>query len=86
VEDDLGKAGARLISATKRFQDVAGEHQDAVVAEDSIRALLRGTRSQRMAVAAGIVVGRERKRRARAADALPDAWRRVEQAAAKVWA
>lgn len=86
VEDDLVKAGARLISATKRFQDVAGEHQDAVVAEDSIRALLRGTRSQRMALAAGIVVGRERERRARAADALPDAWRRVEQAAAKVWA
>jgi CHAD domain-containing protein len=85
VEDDLGKAGTRLISATKRFQDVAGEHQDAVVAEDRIRARLRGTRSQRLAVAAGIVVGRERERRARAAAAIPAAWRRVEQAAAKVW-
>jgi CHAD domain-containing protein len=86
VEDDLGRAGSRLISATKKFQDVAGEHQDAVVAEDRIRALLRSTRSQRLALAAGIVVGRERERRARAAAALPDAWRRVEQAAAKVWA
>jgi CHAD domain-containing protein len=86
VEDDLGRAGTRLISATKKFQDAAGEHQDAVVAEDRIRALLRNTRSQRLALAAGIVVGRERERRARAAAALPDAWRRVEQAAAKVWA
>ena len=86
VEDDLGKAGTRLISATKKFQDVAGEHQDAVVAEDRIRALVRGTRSQRLAVASGIVVGRERERRARAAAALPDAWKLVEQAAAKAWA
>jgi CHAD domain-containing protein len=85
VEDELGKKGSRLISATKRFQDVSGEHQDSVVAEDRIRTLLRGTRSQRLAVAAGIMVGRERERRARAAAALPDAWKRVERAAAKAW-
>jgi CHAD domain-containing protein len=86
VEDDLGQAGKTLISATKRFQDVAGEHQDAVVAEDRIRALLRGTRSQRTALAAGILVARERERRAEAAAALPRAWDRVARAAAKAWA
>jgi CHAD domain-containing protein len=85
LEDDLGKSGSKLISATKRFQDVAGEHQDSVVAEDRIRALLDGTRSQRLALAAGILVARERERRARAVAALPDAWSRVEQAAAKAW-
>jgi CHAD domain-containing protein len=86
VEDDLGKAGKTLVSALKRFQDVAGEHQDAVVAEDRIRALLRGTRSQRTALAAGILVARERERRAEAAAALPHAWDRVARAAAKAWA
>ena len=86
VEDDLGKAGKTLISATKKFQDVAGEHQDAVVAEGRIRALLRGRRSQRTALAAGILVGRERERRAHAAASLPEAWERVEKAAAKAWA
>jgi CHAD domain-containing protein len=85
VEGDLGKAGSKLVSATKRFQDVAGEHQDSVVAEDRIRALLGGTRSQRLALAAGILVAREHERRARAVAALPDAWSRVEQAAAKAW-
>src|SRR5262245_19797383 len=85
VEDDLGKAGSRLISATKRFQDVAGEHQDSVVAEDRIRALLGGSRSQRLALAAGILVARERERRVRASAALPEAWDRVRQAAAKAW-
>jgi CHAD domain-containing protein len=85
VEDDLGRAGSRLISATKKFQDVAGEHQDSVVAEERIRALLGASRSQRLALAAGILVGRERERRTRAAAALPEAWRRVEQTAARAW-
>ena len=86
LEDDLGSAGKRLISAAKAFQDVAGEHQDAVVAEERIRKLLRGKRSQREALAAGILVARERERRARAAAALPDVWKRLDKAAAKAWA
>ncbi len=85
LEDDLGSAGKRLIAAAKAFQDVAGEHQDAVVAEERIRNLLRGKRSQRAALAAGILVARERERRARSADALPDAWDRLDKAAAKAW-
>ena len=85
LEDDLGSAGKRLISAAKTFQDVAGEHQDAVVAEERIRKLLRGKRSQRSALAAGILVGREQERRARAAAALPDAWERLDKAAARAW-
>ena len=85
LEDDLGSAGTRLIAAAKAFQDVAGEHQDAVVAEERIRNLLRGKRSQRAALAAGILVARERERRARSAAALPDAWDRLDKAAAKAW-
>ena len=85
LEDDLGSAGKRLIAAAKAFQDVAGEHQDAVVAEERIRNLLRGKRSQRAALAAGILVARERERRARSAAALPDAWDRLDKAAAKAW-
>jgi CHAD domain-containing protein len=86
LEDELGKAGKRLISAAKAFQDVAGEHQDAVVAEDRIRKLLRGKRSQRSALAAGILIARERERRARAAAELPDAWAHLDKAAAEAWA
>jgi CHAD domain-containing protein len=86
LEDELGSAGKRLISAAKRFQDVAGEHQDAVVAEDRIRKLIRGKKSQRSALAAGILIARERERRARTAAELPDAWDRLDKAAAKAWA
>jgi CHAD domain-containing protein len=86
VEDELGKSVRRLIAAAKRFQDVAGEHQDAVVAEERIRALVRGQRSQRAALAAGLLVGRQRERRDQAIAALPGAWSRLEKAAAKAWA
>ena len=85
LEDDLGSAGKRLISAAKTFQDVAGEHQDAVVAEERIRRLLRDKRSQRTVLAAGILIGGERERRARTAAALPDAWNDLDKAAAKAW-
>jgi len=86
LEDELGKPGAKLLSAAKDFQDTAGEHQDAVVAEARIRALLRGVRAQRTALAAGMLVSRQRERREAAARALPKAWRRYEEAAGKVWA
>jgi CHAD domain-containing protein len=86
LEDELGKRGAKLLAVAKDFQDVAGEHQDSVVAEARIRALLRGVRAQRTALAAGMLISRQRDRRSAAAAALPKAWRRYEQAAEKVWA
>jgi CHAD domain-containing protein len=86
LEDELGRPAAKLLSAAKGFQDAAGEHQDAVVAEARIRSLLRGVRSQRTALAAGLLVARQRERRRAAAKALPKAWRRYKDAAAKVWA
>jgi CHAD domain-containing protein len=85
VEDDLGRPATRLVRRLKRFQDVTGEHQDAVVAEQRIRDLAGATRSPRCALAAGILVGRQRDRRRRSLAALPDAWDRVDEAAAKVW-
>jgi len=86
LEDELGKPGVKLLAAAKEFQDAAGEHHDAVVAEARIRALLRGIRAQRTALAAGMLVSRQRNRRDAAAAALPKAWRRYEEAAGKVWA
>jgi CHAD domain-containing protein len=85
LEDQLGKPAARAVERLKRFQDVAGEHQDAVVAEQRIRDLVGGTRSAKGALAGGILIGRQRERRHRAQDELPQAWSRVDDAVAKVW-
>lgn len=86
LEGELGKPGARLLAAAKDFQDAAGGYQDSVVAEARIRALLRGVRSKRTALAAGVLVGLQRERRRDALEELPRVWRRYEQAARKVWA
>jgi CHAD domain-containing protein/adenylate cyclase class IV len=57
----LGGASSakRSVDALKRLQDVVGEHQDAVVAEERLRGLSRA----RTAVAAGRLIERERDRR-----------------------
>jgi CHAD domain-containing protein len=85
VEDELGKPASKLVSRAKAFQDVAGEHQDAVVAEQRIRALIDGSRSQRAVLAAGILIGRQRERRHNAAAALPTAWARLDESVQRVW-
>jgi len=85
LEPVRGKAMTRLVEQAKQFQDVAGEHQDAVVAENRIRELAAGTPAA-TALAAGILVGRQAERRRRASSGLPKAWARLDEAAAKAWA
>jgi CHAD domain-containing protein len=68
-------AGAtKVVGRAKTLQDVLGEHQDSVVAEESLRTLsLEAPADQ--ALAAGLLVARERERRAAARAEWPKAWR-----------
>ncbi|MFB9907321.1 CHAD domain-containing protein [Allokutzneria oryzae] len=78
-----GKPMRKLIKAAKAFQDVLGEHQDACVAEDRIRALLAARKRVDidMAFAAGRLVEREQARRAESrANWLP-AWTELAERA-----
>jgi CHAD domain-containing protein len=76
---ELGKRGARFVERAKAVQDVIGEHQDACVAEDRLRALaLRG--GGRTGLAAGRLVERQRRRKREARRAFPDAWRKLQKA------
>ncbi|HEV2781921.1 MAG TPA: CHAD domain-containing protein [Actinophytocola sp.] len=62
-----GKPVRRLIRATRQMQDVLGDHQDAVVAEQQVRRLLAelgDVLDADVAFAAGRLVERERARRA----------------------
>jgi CHAD domain-containing protein len=82
----LGKDGRRIVAAAKAFQDVVGAHQDAVVAEDSIRTAVRRARGVGSGLAAGRMIERERARRADARTELPKAWKRLRRRAQAVWA
>jgi serine/threonine protein kinase len=70
------------VKAAKCLQDILGEHQDAVVAEERLRALASSA-SAPAALAAGRLVERQRLRRLRARDTWRDAWARLARQAAK---
>jgi len=57
---------------------VLGEHQDSVVAEESLRTLSVEAPADQ-ALAAGLLVARERERRAAARAEWPKAWRALDR-------
>jgi CHAD domain-containing protein/adenylate cyclase class IV len=85
AEDAAGKAAARFITKAKRFQDVIGEHQDAVVAEERLRDLRRSARGASTAFALGRLVERQGRRRERSRSELPTAWEKLEGSGRKAW-
>ena len=78
------KAAAEFVKRAKSFQDVTGEHQDAVVAEEKLRGLVSNADGP-ASLAVGRLIERERERRRTARAELPDAWKKLERAGARVW-
>ena len=75
---ELGERGARFVDAAKRLQDVLGEHQDAVVAEERIRAWAGDDHATGAAEA---LLQREDERKAVARADWPAAWKELRRAA-----
>ncbi len=78
---ELGVPGERFVDAAKLLQDVLGEHQDAFVAEEHIRAWAEGKPDADEAVRK--LLKRERARRRKARAEWPQAWRLLERRARK---
>jgi CHAD domain-containing protein len=74
-----------FVKRAKAFQDVVGEHQDAVVAEERLRALIPALASSDAVLAAGRVVERQRLRRREARAALPAVWAKLERSGRRAW-
>jgi CHAD domain-containing protein len=81
-----GKRTARFVKRAKRFQDVAGAHQDAVVAERRLRELAGPGSGPTAAFVAGRLAERECERRRDARAELPSAWKDLDRAGKKAWA
>jgi CHAD domain-containing protein len=79
AKHELGKPGAQFLAAAKRLQDVLGEHQDSVVAEESIRAWAATNSGADEVVDA--LVRRQQKRSAKARSDWPEAWEQLERRA-----
>jgi CHAD domain-containing protein len=85
AEGAVGKKAGKFIDRAKVLQDVIGEHQDAIVAEERIRSLLERSRGARAAFAGGLLVERQRARRREAREAWPAAWKKLERSGARAW-
>ena len=79
-----GKRVAKLIDSAKAFQDVTGEHQDAVVTAQRLRELAAEAEPA-AAFAAGRLAERQDARRQEARAAFGDAWRALERAGKRAW-
>jgi CHAD domain-containing protein len=85
AEPVAGKRARKFVRAARRFQDIVGDHQDAVVAEEKIRAATRAAGSASAALAAGRLVQLERERRREARAAVPRAWKKLDRRGRKAW-
>jgi CHAD domain-containing protein len=82
----VGQRATRYITRAKRLQDILGEHQDATVAETTIRRMLQRPQSIRYALAAGRLIERQAVRREQARAAFPAAWQALEKQGRAAWA
>ena len=78
---ELGKPGARFVAVAKRLQDILGDHQDAVVAQERIRdwadaASVRRAASPPAGSSSSSATGWPPP-----GAAWPDAWQRLDEAA-----
>ena len=72
-----GKPVSALVAAVKRLQEVLGDHNDGVVAEARVRALLADRADPAVVFVAGRLVQHAADLRARSRTAWPDTWSAV---------
>ncbi|TCO58580.1 CHAD domain-containing protein [Actinocrispum wychmicini] len=75
----VGRPANDLVKATKGFQEVLGEHQDAAVAEETIRRLLVEHEDPEVIFVAGRLVEREHARRLAFRAQWRDKWAAVDE-------
>lgn len=85
AELSMGKSAGRFAKAAKKFQDVLGRHQDAVVAERHVRELVEKIQGERAAFTGGLLVARAHREREEARDEFRTAWRRLKKRGKKAW-
>jgi CHAD domain-containing protein len=85
AEAVVGKRATRFIYRLKTFQDLLGEHHDALVAEERLRKLLAIPCDPKMAFLLGHLIERQHERRREARRALPKVWKKVKKCGQQVW-
>jgi CHAD domain-containing protein len=85
AEAAVGKKARRFVARAKQLQDLLGEHQDAVVADERLRELVLSKNNPQLALVAGRLVEHQRERMLRARAQAPKALDKVRRAGRKAW-
>jgi CHAD domain-containing protein len=85
AESAVGKKARRFVDRAKNVQDVLGEHQDAVVADERLRGLVPARSNPQRALVAGRLIERQRDRMLRARGDAPKALKKLRRAGRKAW-
>jgi len=85
AEPMAGKPAQRFIKRAKKLQDALGKHQDAAVAEQRVRRLLRAVRRPLADAVSRRLVDKQRARRQEARADFLDAWPGLERRGRKAW-
>ena len=85
AETMVGRPAKRFVARARKLQDIRGEHQDAAVAEERLRALVgrHGGRPERWL--AGKLVTRQRARRQAAQMDFFEQWPKLKRRGDKAW-
>lgn len=82
----VGKPATRFLRHAKVFQDLLGDHHDAVVTEQRLRKLLGQAQSGLAAFSLGRLIERQCERRRKVRAGLPRAWTKLKKQGQKAWA
>jgi CHAD domain-containing protein len=85
AEASVGKKACRFVARAKKLQDVLGDHQDAVVADERLRALVLSQSNAQLALVGGRLVERQRERMLRARAQAPETLKNLRRAGRKAW-
>ena len=85
AETTVGRPAKRFVARARKLQDILGEHQDAAVAEERLRALVgrHGGRPERLLT--GKLVTRQRARRQAAQMDFFEQWPKLKRRGDKAW-
>jgi len=85
AEVEAGPRAEKFVHKAARVQDILGEHQDAVVAERRLRALLRGGRGPAARAALRGLLERQRRRREESRAEFRRQWPKLARRGRKAW-
>jgi len=81
----IGRPAERFVARTKKLQDILGEYQDAVVAEERLRSLVDGDHQRPVRLLANRFIGRQRGRREAAQMDFFEQWPKLRRRGHKTW-